>query len=71
MWSLIDIRKSEEPCADITKPPCFPVQTASPERVRYKNFLKVNNVILTGLPLWTREELALGYVLQFYISFII
>ena len=72
MWSLLDMRNFEEPRAYMVDSPCFPVQTASPNPIRYRNFLKNNMPILTGLPLWTREELARGYVVQSsYVSFII
>ena len=71
IWSLFDISKPEEPPGFLVNPPCFPVQTTSPDPRRYKNFLKVRDPIFTGLPLWTREELAMGSVLQSYISFVI
>ena len=66
MWSLIDLKQEEAPGAHLINRPTFPVQTTSPNPERYRVFLKDNNPKFTGLPLWTREELARGYVLLLY-----
>ena len=70
MWSLIDIKPVEEPDSILINLPCFPVLTTSPNSLRYKSFLKDNDPMLTAFPLWTREELVRGYVLQFYVFFL-
>ena len=63
IWSLFDIRKPEEPELFMVSHPCFPVQTALPDPIRYHTWRKKRDPLLTGLPLWTREELVQGYVL--------
>jgi hypothetical protein len=60
IWSLFDIYKREEPETLLVAYPCFPVQTASPNPIRYKIWNKGNIPLRTGLPLWTRDELAQG-----------
>jgi len=60
IWSLFDIRKPKEPKKFLVTYPCLPVQTASPNPVRYKIWGKERKPLLTGLPLWTRDELAQG-----------
>lgn len=68
LWSLID-KPVEDARSYIVMRPCFPVQTTSPNPLRYKVWLKDNNPMFTALPLWTREELARGYVSQPYVFF--
>ena len=63
IWTLFDIRDTKGPAKFLTAYPCFPVQTASPNPVRYATWEKERFALLTGLPLWSREELAQGYVL--------
>ena len=58
IWSLFDILKAEEPWSFLRTYPCLPVQTASPNRIRYKIWDKERMPLHTGLPLWTRDELA-------------
>ena len=66
MWSLFDIQEQQEPAAFLTNPPCLPVQTASPDQIRFKTWRKESEPLCIGLPLWTRDELAKGYVLPMY-----
>jgi hypothetical protein len=63
IWSLIDIQERDEPNWLLTRPPCLPVQTARLDSCRYKIWDKHRMPLCTGLPLWTHEELAQGYVL--------
>jgi len=63
IWSLFDIRERKEPESFLVTRPCFPVQTTSPDPIRYRTWDKERIPLLTGLPLWTRDELAQGYVL--------
>ncbi|KIL59542.1 hypothetical protein M378DRAFT_169206 [Amanita muscaria Koide BX008] len=60
IWSLFDIRKPNEPERFLVTYPCLPVQTASPDPIRYKIWNKERMPLRTGLPLWTRDELARG-----------
>ena len=60
IWSLFDIRKPNEPEMFFVTYPCLPVQTASPNPIRYKIWNKEQMPLRTGLPLWTRDELAQG-----------
>jgi len=62
IWSLFDIKKRDEPDNLFVLQPCLPVQTASPDPSRYKIWVKYRDPLLTGLTLWTRDELAQGYV---------
>jgi hypothetical protein len=63
IWSLFDIREPKEPARFLVTRPCLPVQTASLNPIRYKIWDKERAPLLTGLPLWTRDELTQGYVL--------
>ena len=60
IWSLFDIRLPEEPKRFLVTYPCLPVQTASLNSIRYKIWDKERMPLHTGLPLWTRDELARG-----------
>ena len=60
IWSLFDIREPKEPWSFLIEYPCLPVQTASPDPIRYKIWDKERMPLLTGLSLWTRDELAQG-----------
>jgi hypothetical protein len=60
IWSLFDIREAKEPRKLLVSHPCLPVQTASLNPIRYKIWHKERMPLLTGLPLWTRDELAQG-----------
>ena len=64
IWSLFDIREPKEPKSFLVTRPCFPVQTALPNPDRYQTWEKERMPLLTGLPLWTHDELVQGYVLQ-------
>jgi hypothetical protein len=63
IWSLFDIPERNEPNTLLVLPPCVPVQTTSPDPCRYKTWDKQRSPLFTALPLWTRNELAQGYVL--------
>jgi hypothetical protein len=60
IWSLFDIRAEKEPERFLVTYPCFPVQTTSPNPIRYKIWKKERMPLCFGLPLWTRDELARG-----------
>ena len=62
IWSLFDIREAREPKKFLVNYPCFPVQVTSPNPIRYKVWDKERMPLRTGLPLWTRDELAQGCV---------
>ena len=64
IWSLFDIAEEKEPMKHLYNSPCFPVQTASHDPMRYKTWVKERTPLMVGLPVWTRDELAQGYVLQ-------
>ena len=49
MWSLFDIREAKEPGNFLVSHPCWPVQTASPNPIRYKIWDKERGPLLTGL----------------------
>ncbi len=63
MWSLFDIHKKQEPDWVLITHPCLPVQAAPPDSIRFKIWRKEFQPMRVGLPLWTRDELAKGYVL--------
>jgi hypothetical protein len=63
MWSLFDIREKQEPDLVLITHPCVPVQAAPPDSVRFRTWHKEFRPMHVGLPLWTRDELAKGYVL--------
>ena len=63
IWSLFDIREKKEPERFMVSYPCCPVQTALPDPTRYRTWQKEGFPLITGLPLWTRDELAEGYAL--------
>ncbi|KDR75596.1 hypothetical protein GALMADRAFT_140226 [Galerina marginata CBS 339.88] len=64
IWSLFDI---QEPDIFLVSHPCFPVQTTSPDPRRYSLWRKKQRPLLTGLPLWTRDELLQG--LQYQVEY--
>ena len=68
IWSLFDMQEKKEPKRFMVTLPCIPVQTASPDPVQYKMWDKRENPLLTGLPLWTPDELEKGYVITLQIS---
>jgi len=62
IWALIDVSYLHEP--PITEESnIWPVQTSSPNPVRWKAWSKANNAALLGMPLWSMQELMEGYVL--------
>ena len=63
LWSLFDIKGKNEPQTFLVERPCLPVQTASLGPSQYKTWDKERAPLLTGLPLWTCDELAQGYAL--------
>ena len=63
IWSLFDIHEQKEPDLFLVTLPCLPVQVASPNPIRYHTWKKEMVPLFIGLPLWTRDELAKGYVL--------
>lgn len=62
IWSLFDISVEAEPPSILVDWPCFPIQTASPNPSRFKVWSEARHTLQTGLPLWTKEELAEGCV---------
>jgi hypothetical protein len=60
IWFLFDIHKPKEPKMFLVTSPCLPVQTASPNPIRYKIWDKKKIPLCTGLPLWTCDELVQG-----------
>ena len=63
IWSLFDIHERKEPESSLVTYLCFPVQVVSLDPIRYSIWDKEMFPLITGLPLWTRDELAQGYVL--------
>jgi hypothetical protein len=63
IWSLFEIRDGKEPEFFLVSHPCFPVQVVPPDPSRYRTWRKERLPLITGLPLWTRDELAEAYVL--------
>ncbi|KAF8522170.1 hypothetical protein BU17DRAFT_64501 [Hysterangium stoloniferum] len=71
IWSLFDISARQEPPFPLLSYHCFPVQTASPDPVRFKIWTKETKPLIAGLPLWTREELSLALQYQDgYVNFL-
>ncbi len=64
IWSLFDVRMEQEPELLLVRQPCFPVQAASPDPIRFKIWSKERSPLHFGLPLWTPKELAQAYVLS-------
>ncbi|KAF8522168.1 hypothetical protein BU17DRAFT_45229 [Hysterangium stoloniferum] len=64
IWSLFDISARREPQRPLLSRYCFPIQTASPDPIRYKTWTKLTTALIAGLPLWTREELSLALQYQ-------
>lgn len=60
IWSLFDTREQKMPAKIFLKPPCLPVQTTSQDPYRYQRWDQMP--MLAGFPLWTRHELAQGYM---------
>ncbi|KAF8968253.1 hypothetical protein BDZ97DRAFT_1799501 [Flammula alnicola] len=64
IWSLFDIREQNEPERFLVHRPCLPVQAALLDPIRYETWYEEESPLLTGLPLWTRDELARGLPYQ-------
>ena len=58
IWSLFDVKV--EPGDPLVWNTCYPIQTNSLDRSRYKRWFKERGPDITGFPLWTREELVKG-----------
>ena len=63
IWCLFDMWDKKGPERFMVSYPCVPVQVVSPDPTRYSTWRKERCPLTTGLPLWTRDELAEGYVL--------
>ena len=62
IWTLIDTGDLKEP--PITESlHIWPVQTSSPNPIRWSNWVKHNKAALVGLPQWEMDELKKGFVL--------
>ena len=68
IWSLIDVDfKDREPPESITGiRSVWPIQTSSPNPVRWKYWSKQAEAAILGMPLWTMEELVKGYVFNLF-----
>jgi hypothetical protein len=64
IWSIFDIREQKEPEMFLVAHPCFPVQTASLDPIRYRTWDKEQVPLHTGLLLWSCDELMQGYVIS-------
>lgn len=64
LWSLFEIEGRNEPETFLVKRPCMPVQTASLGPSQYRTWEKERTPLLTGLPLWTHDELMQGFPYQ-------
>ncbi|RPD61542.1 hypothetical protein L226DRAFT_612418 [Lentinus tigrinus ALCF2SS1-7] len=60
IWSLFDVGEQEGPPEDMILPLLFPVQAPSPNLDRYDDWSVRHRALVTGLPLWTRDELRAG-----------
>jgi len=61
IWALVDVGLRQEP--PITESSyIWPVQTSSPNPIRWRDWSKHNKAALLGMPLWSMEELSEGYV---------
>lgn len=61
IWSLFEARTEEVALSAALGSIRFPVQVASPRPQCYSRWRKERGARLTGLPLWTPEELRRGY----------
>ena len=69
MWSLFDIHKHQEPDLIFIRSPCLPVQTASPDPIRFKTWQKESRPICMGLAVMDARRARKGvcsYVACFY-----
>lgn len=58
IWSLLDLGMPDDaPGLAVDPSVCFPVQTSSPNPLRYKLWRKERGALYTGFPLWDPEEL--------------
>jgi len=62
VWTLIDVDFNDRgPPLDSTSN-AWPIQASSPNRIRWKSWLKQYQGAKFGMPLWNMEELVAGYV---------
>ena len=68
IWSLIDVDFQDQgPPYDITGDRyVWPIQTSSPNPVRWHCWTKQIGAAILGMPLWTMEELIEGYVFSLF-----
>jgi len=71
IWTLIDMdfRDREAPVDDDLN--IWPVQASPPNPIRWKSWRKQLGGALLGMPLWNREDLVHGYVLNLFSPFTI
>jgi len=62
IWTLVDMVPLREPPIGESSN-IWPVQTSSPNPIRWNAWSKQNMAARLGMPLWTMEELISGYVL--------
>ncbi|RPD61541.1 hypothetical protein L227DRAFT_652307 [Lentinus tigrinus ALCF2SS1-6] len=61
IWSLFDAGKDKAAAPpDMVLTRMFPIQAPSPQYARYKEWSERRGPLITGLPLWTRDELRAG-----------
>ena len=60
LWSLFDVYAPVPPAPIFVRTGFHPVQTASPDPRRYKDWRKEKLAITIGFPSWTEEELFQG-----------
>ena len=61
IWALIDV-DYEERGPHLASTDVWPIQTSSPNPIRWNSWLKQHGAVLLGMPVWTRQELIKGYV---------
>jgi len=62
IWALVDVTDLKEPPIPESST-IWPVQTSSPNSVRWNAWRKRNRAALLGMPLWNLHDLMMGYVL--------
>jgi len=61
IWTLVDVNTLYEPPIQESWK-IWPVQTSSPNPIRWRYWSKHNKAALLGIPLWNMQELISGYV---------
>ncbi|KAE9400364.1 hypothetical protein BT96DRAFT_1018915 [Gymnopus androsaceus JB14] len=65
IWALIDVDDTTgEPAGLAGARGVFPIQAASPDPKRYRNWLRKRKAVMWGFPFWTVEELLAGWKVQ-------